>query len=195
MKQRNIPTNAQEIIHGNIAAYLYLNSNGKPCLRAFYGKQSKPLMNFYYKNEEQRAEALKEFIADREACEKIKAERKAMDKEFRSVSSEKVNVGDIFKASWGYDQTNIDYFQIVEKNKSMVVIREIAAKRRSTGDMTGVSTPDPNNFISEPIKKRLNAYGKFVSIKINQSSRAFLMHPQIINGQKVYEESYYSSYH
>ncbi len=38
-----------------------------------------------------------------------------------------VKVGDIFCFSWGYEQTNIDYFQVVGlKGTKQVVIREIA---------------------------------------------------------------------
>ena len=38
-----------------------------------------------------------------------------------------VKIGDIFVYSWGYEQTNINYFQVVDlKGEKSVVIREIA---------------------------------------------------------------------
>lgn len=37
-----------------------------------------------------------------------------------------VKVGDIFSMSWGYEQTNIDFFQVVAlKGKTQVVIKEV----------------------------------------------------------------------
>lgn len=35
-------------------------------------------------------------------------------------------VGDILYSSWGYDQTNVDFFQVVSVTKASVRVREIA---------------------------------------------------------------------
>lgn len=44
-----------------------------------------------------------------------------------------VKVGDIFVFSWGYEQTNVNYFQVVGlKGSKQVVIREIAYKVTET---------------------------------------------------------------
>lgn len=38
-----------------------------------------------------------------------------------------VKVGDIFYASWGYEQTNVDFFQVIElKGESSVIVREVS---------------------------------------------------------------------
>jgi len=41
-----------------------------------------------------------------------------------------VKVGDIFYTSWGYDQTNVDYYGVIEVSKSgkTVKLREVTAK-------------------------------------------------------------------
>jgi hypothetical protein len=48
-----------------------------------------------------------------------------------------VKVGDVFVMSWGYDQTNVDFFQVVElRGQQKIKIREIAHKvtdRESAG--------------------------------------------------------------
>lgn len=36
--------------------------------------------------------------------------------------------GDIYYSSWGYDQTNIDYFQVVKRTPGTVTIRSIGAE-------------------------------------------------------------------
>ena len=85
----------------------------------------------------------------------------------------KVNVGDIFVCSWGYDQTNIDYYKVLEvKNKSVVIV-SIGQTRTYTGHMQGECTPVPNVVIGEPKTKRVNACGDSVSLKMTSFSWAY----------------------
>lgn len=69
-----------------------------------------------------------------------------------------VNVGDIFSSSWGYNQTNIDFYQVTRKMKAMVVLRKIAKKV-----VGGVGTPSekvmpiPNKFTGSPIRKKVKS--------------------------------------
>lgn len=58
----------------------------------------------------------------------------------------KIEVGTIFYSSWGYDQTNIDYFQVVKVTPKGVYIREIKDKRTYEGDMHGTSVPVKDDF-------------------------------------------------
>ena len=39
-----------------------------------------------------------------------------------------VKVGDLFVYSWGYDQTNVDFFEVIEKKTKSFVMRAIAQK-------------------------------------------------------------------
>lgn len=70
-------------------------------------------------------------------------------------------IGDILYASWGYDQTNIDYYQVVAVTKSSVRIREIG-KRYAQGDhFTQVSvTPVVGQFVDENVKGELHRVRK-----------------------------------
>lgn len=55
---------------------------------------------------------------------------KAPTKKYEPLSkpTHNVKVGDVFVASWGYDQTNIDYFQVVSTTMAGVYVRPIYAK-------------------------------------------------------------------
>ena len=70
-----------------------------------------------------------------------------------------IEVGDIFRASWGYDQTNIDYYKVVRKTKKMVEVVEIG---RTMGEaMSWASadvSPDPERVIGAPFKRIPKAY-------------------------------------
>ena len=46
-----------------------------------------------------------------------------------------VNVGDIYVCSWGYDQTNIDYYKVVNVKNKTVNLVSIGQTRNYTGPM------------------------------------------------------------
>ncbi len=60
-----------------------------------------------------------------------------------------VKVGDLFCMSWGYDQTNIEFFQVVRTSANSVWVREIAARSvpGSQGFMCENVTPVKDSFL------------------------------------------------
>lgn len=62
-----------------------------------------------------------------------------------------VKIGDIFHYSWGYEQTNANYFQVVAlKGQKSIVVREIAYKRiETTGFDSYKVTPCKNEFLEK----------------------------------------------
>jgi hypothetical protein len=63
--------------------------------------------------------------------------------------------------SWGYEQTNCEFFQVVETSPGAITIREIAQKAEpGSGQVHGMAEnrlPLPGHFLdkSEPIIKRV----------------------------------------
>lgn len=56
-------------------------------------------------------------------------------------------IGDIFVATWGYDQTNADFFQVVGTTAKGVKVRHIKSKENVDGQsMTGTAVPIKNAF-------------------------------------------------
>jgi hypothetical protein len=91
------------------------------------------------------------------------AVRKQMSKKYaneRKEGGKNLNVGDIMHSSWGYDQTNNDFYQIVDKQKSFVFLRPIGTDLKQTGFMSGEVRPikdkflDKDNLTKEQILKR-----------------------------------------
>ena len=65
----------------------------------------------------------------------------------KTQNLEGVHVGDLFYVSWGYDQTNYTYYQVVGlRGKHTIVVRENMAHRASFGFMQGLSRPLRNQF-------------------------------------------------
>ena len=130
-----------------------------------------------------------------------KQERQAQKKLIKQQAKnaqDVLNVGDVFKSVWGYEQTNVDYYQVIGfKGKKTVLLREI--KRTNfvfTGYEQGQCMPDVDNFASDEIlEKRVNVeerYGKIeVSVKINSYATAHLKHRE--NGE--YTPDNWTSYY
>ena len=63
-----------------------------------------------------------------------------------------VHVGDIFFDIWGYEQTNVDFYQVVGlKGRHTAVIRRIGGTHEYDGDMCGHTSPRRDCFISDEL--------------------------------------------
>lgn len=59
----------------------------------------------------------------------------------------KPTVGDLFYSSWGYGQTNIDFYQVVSVGvKSITVVRIADDRKYELGGMCGTTTPKTGQF-------------------------------------------------
>lgn len=94
----------------------------------------------------------------------LKAERKLAKAIKKQTQQTLLAVGDILVASWGYDQTNYDYYQVTRLvGKNSVEIRELCQSTESTSWGEDACVPVKNKFIGEPMIKRVNEKG---SVKV-----------------------------
>ena len=76
----------------------------------------------------------------------------------------KINIGTVLYSSYGYEQTNISFFQVVEKKGITIKLRQLNYDLTLTGDMCGNVTPIINSFYTDKIiTKRISKYMKFSS--------------------------------
>jgi hypothetical protein len=123
---------------------------------------------FHYRfpNVERMYEYVNNFLADRLKAQEMKEKRKVEAKVRAAALAANVKVGDIFVNSWGWEQTNIDFYQVVAKpSAKTVVVREIAFERVEGSEqphgMACDVRPVPNEFVGEEMKKRIDNYGGF----------------------------------
>lgn len=83
-------------------------------------------------------------IADRAAAKKARRSFKASDH---------WAVGDVGTYSWGYEQTNIEYYEVVEVKAKTIVIRRIARAAAEDGWLQGTCQPKRGHYIGEPQRK------------------------------------------
>ena len=92
--------------------------------------------------------------ANLDANIKYKEEQKILKQQLK----EQVQVNDIFKCSWGFEQTNINLYKILEKKDSKVLVQEIGYKSiETTSWCSEYVQADEENLIGEPFYKILNA--------------------------------------
>ena len=84
-----------------------------------------------------------------------------------------VNIGDIYVCSWGYDQTNIDYYKVTNVKNKTVNLVSIGQKRNYTGHMQGECVPDPSVVGNKIYTKRMIPNGDSVSFKMTSYSWAY----------------------
>lgn len=99
------------------------------------------------------------------ASMRLKVEMKALAKANTLEMRAKIQVGSILVNSWGYDQTNVDAYQVVAKTKSgaTVTLRQIgtATQGENGGFMSDRVKPLADYFLEDTkaFTKRINACG------------------------------------
>ena len=161
----------------------------------YRGKASKPAWHFSFRTEE----ALKNKIEETLRYEMEAADRKAKRQAEKKLAcaSHDVKPGDIFRCSWGYDQTNIDYYQVVSISGQMATVRAIGCMSEETGFMSGESVPALGHFIGEPFRVRIQKWDVKSEpyFKAHSFANAYRMKPvAVVAGAKVYGASHWAAY-
>lgn len=63
-----------------------------------------------------------------------------------------INIGDIYVCSWGYEQSNISFYQIIDVKDNLVVLTEIEQNRQYEHYDSGLTTPIKNSYIGQLIE-------------------------------------------
>jgi hypothetical protein len=161
--------------------YFGLDANGRPYAVGFRGRSQKPSLNYWYATIEKRNADIKKFM-----------EQSSERKKNRAPAVRELKVGDVLSCSWGYDQTNIDYYLVQElRGKNSVVIVEIGSTREGTEYLQGVSIPDPTQIKGEPMVKRCDGKG----VRISSFQWASLKAPvTICEGTTVFKADNWTAY-
>ena len=151
------PKDATMVQDDESSAVAYLTeSKNRPAAVLFAGRRQKPDHNYWYRSVEHRDKHVAEYFASIRASENAKRERQA--------KARGLDVGDILVSSWGYDQTNIEFYQVTALiGRTMVEIRPIASETVSEpGWMQEYVRAVPGSFVGKP--QRRKASDGYVSI-------------------------------
>lgn len=157
---------------------------------AFGGKRNKPDWHFRFQDETRLnakiADTLQGYMDWQDRKAKYKAERN---------KPHNVKVGDIFRCSWGYDQTNIDFFECTKVIGAMIEVRPISQMSEENGFMSGECVPCQGSYKGDPMRKKVKMWNDEPSIAIYSYANAYRMKPIATIGNKpVFESSYWTAY-
>lgn len=85
-----------------------------------------------------------------------------------------MKIGDILECSWGYDQTNVDFYKVLKVSNGWATVQAIGTDEtydNSYGFMTGVARPDYNKT-GKTFRRKIQNWGNGDSISINTYSSA-----------------------
>jgi hypothetical protein len=129
-------------------------------VRIWKGKQSRPYFDHLVKSDQ--VEATIRQHADRaERDEQAREERKA-DRKRRQIRIEgQFQPGIILHGSWGYEQTNCEFYEVISRPSPLTaVIRKVASRiERETGPMAAMMSPVPGEYVGEEVKKKIGPWG------------------------------------
>lgn len=134
----NIHLRTYEDITGS-EVYTY-DRNGKPCAMVFGGRRSKPDWQFRFFSNDHRDQKIAEWLDNQRSRASYTAKRR---KERSKPHGFKP--GQLFYISWGYDQTNIDYYMLTEtRGKTQGYIVPVSGTTVRTATATDYVKPDPD---------------------------------------------------
>lgn len=164
--------------------YSGINIHGQTVAYGYYGRAMKPRFRSAFKTDESRAKYASNWM-----------DTVTKNAQVRTIEGRKLVVDDVLCSSWGYDQTNVDYYKVVGLiGKSMVEIVEIGQQsvEGENGYMSGQCIPNPNHVLTGDIMRK-KAIGD--RVKVREFSSAYKMEPTAeVEGVRIYESHYWSSY-
>lgn len=126
----------------------------------YHGRKNKPSWHHRFKTIEEMMLSIDKAIKSQYDLNVIKEKQIIEKRVLAEKHRENVQVGDIFHTSWGYDETHVEFFQVLEKvSKSKVKIQQVQSIRISEGYNTAQVKAQPFDFIGEPKICTVNAYG------------------------------------
>jgi len=174
----------EKLIAENLSCvvYLYTTGKGAPAAIGYKGRQRKSALYNCYRSEEERTEHVDKWMSELEGRRK----------EAKKGAERLLKAGDVLKSSWGYDQTNIDYYLVTELvGKMSVKIVEIGQIRDHSTMDGGKCTPDKTVIKGEPMTKRVFSD----RVRLTTYSSAWLIKPEIVAGVEIYCADTWSSGH
>lgn len=159
----------------------------------FSGRRKLPDFNCIFKTKE----ACQKFVGEWLERLRDKAERKAASRAeaaAKRAAGHKLAVGDVLATCWGYEQTNVEYYQVTQLiGKCMVEIREIGRMVEQTAWLQGDCVPAKDQFKGEPMRRRVCEDGRSVKIE-SWGIWARKLETQTVGGVEVFPVSSFSSY-
>lgn len=165
------------------------------CAKMYVGKSNKPLFHYKFSSIERLLSYIKTRANNIEIHKKLQNEKRQKAKDLQKDFNVKdvIPLGAIINNSWGYEQTNQYFYQVIGySGRTRIIIKEVAQNRQYTGHMSGCTIPEKNNFIVDgdeftlTVKKDESKEGFYICCP----AKKHFMYFKIWDGQKEYFSEY-----
>lgn len=128
------------IADGKYTLFTYDSASGQPCAKV-QTVRGRIVWQYRFKTPESRDKYAVTQCEQLEKAEEKRAEQNETRKQRQNEQVAALKVGDVFYTSWGYDQTNIEYFKIVKISGKRITVKEVYQNTVSTGFDSGNCVP------------------------------------------------------
>jgi hypothetical protein len=187
---RQIPaTYSPVVVREDLRVEVYADESGLLVI-GFSGRRQKPDFHLRFKNKQRADLYVVNWLSNISATLAAKKARS----EAKKAEAVLLEVGDVLMASWGHEQTNVDYYQVLRLvgNRSV----EIQAIKCEVGfgshDMTGTCTPALNEFEGKAMVCRV-VQGDTVKVRsfgVYASKKPYTL----VEGVKVFKPDHWTAY-
>ena len=170
---------------------VYGRTIGKICAICYTGKRQKSDWHFSFLSLPSLEERVRQTVKGLQEAQTRKKERAQARNAPHTLA-----LGDLLVSSWGWEQTNIDYYQVTKLvSKSFVEMTPIKQACSYDNSMSGDCTPLIGQFIGEAIKRKVSMVCGKPSVKIDSFRTAYFEEPIMQVGEvKMYRPHGWSSY-
>lgn len=145
-----------EYLGHTFISYTVMTSKGLKNAMAYFGpKSQKAQTDNFYNSIEAMVNHMCRIAKNIDS--KIK-EIKSRSQEAKEAAGN-MKAGDVLNTSWGYDQTNVEFYLVTEVKGVTVTLQEVAQTYVKEGHMSGEVIPVLESKIVAPFKKRISAGG------------------------------------
>lgn len=149
---RYIPEGAECVEGGSCTAYYY--GEGQYAI-GYWGKRRKPEFHYNCRRPGAGERYAREWVAEMDRRAAAHAARLSERKAARDAYRHDYQPGDVLNTSWGYEQTNVEFYEVVAVTEKSVTLREVKQAIERTGDMQGRTRPRRGQYCGEPFTRRV----------------------------------------
>lgn len=85
-----------------------------------------------------------------------------------------IKTGDIFYSSWGYEQTNVNYYEVVKATEKTVWLRELKnIVKIDKSVYGGKALPAKGEYVGEVLKRKIKKYRNEIILTIESYKNAY----------------------
>lgn len=145
----------------------------------FQGQKQYPITSVRFSN----IDYAEKYLDDIKQKEKVYIEMEEKRKQEQKETANNIQIGSILYTMWGFEQTNVEFYLVLERKGRKIIIQEIGKNKKYESQDSGTCTPNTDIKCGEPFEKRITNRGE---IRIEDYRTAYLY-----DGVEKYWSSYY----